>query len=140
MKDNAITVKTTVNTSLSKTWHYYTESEHVINWNFASADWHCPKAVNDLEVGGDFQITMAAKDGSMSFDMEGTYDKVESPKHIAYTLATGRQVTVDFSKSSAGTTVVVNFEPEAGDATDQERERWRSILDNFKKYVNNLEV
>ena len=49
---DAITVNTTVNADQSATWHYYTESEHVINWNFASEDWHCPTAINDLRVGG----------------------------------------------------------------------------------------
>ena len=25
--------------------------EHIIHWNFASDDWHCPTAENDLIIG-----------------------------------------------------------------------------------------
>ncbi len=91
MSNTQLTAKTTVPASPKEAWHYYTEAEHVINWNFASEDWHCPKAVNDLREGGEFVITMAAKDGSMSFDMEGTYDKVDAPRRLAYTLTDKRK-------------------------------------------------
>ena len=32
MQDNAITVKATVDATAQEAWHYYTESEHVVNW------------------------------------------------------------------------------------------------------------
>ncbi|MBB4081078.1 uncharacterized protein YndB with AHSA1/START domain [Lewinella aquimaris] len=136
MATEQITVQTTVNASLHETWHYYTESEHVINWNFASEDWHCPAAVNDLRVGGDFRITMAAKDGSMSFDLEGTYDEVSPETHIAYTLSNGRKVSVDFSEGEGeGTGVVIDFDPEPGEDRDVQKQGWQSILDNFRQYA-----
>jgi len=136
---NAITVQSTINAPVAETWHYYTEAEHVINWNFASEDWHCPKAVNDLSVGGNFKITMAAKDGDMSFDLEGTYDEIVEPRHIAYTLVNGRKVTVDFSKQTEGTRVTINFEPEGENSHDEQRSSWESILGNFRKYVRKME-
>ncbi|THH40488.1 SRPBCC domain-containing protein [Neolewinella litorea] len=135
MAQGPITVNTTVDAPRSATWHYYTESEHVINWNFASEDWHCPAAVNDLRVGGEFRITMAAKDGSMSFDFEGTYNEVEPEHHIAYTLSNGRQVTVDFQEDSAGTDVTVTFDPEKEHSREMQQDGWQSILDNFRKYA-----
>lgn len=136
---DTITVNTTVNADQSATWHYYTESEHVINWNFASEDWHCPTAVNDLRVGGEFKITMAAKDGSMEFDLEGTYDEVDPESHIAYTLENGRKVSVDFSESGDSTDVKVTFDPEEKQSNDHQRDGWQSILGNFKKYVASQE-
>ncbi len=139
MKDNAITVRTTAAAGPEKTWHYYTEAEHVINWNFASKDWHCPKAVNDLRVGGDFTITMAAKSGEMHFDLEGTYDEVNAPKHIAYTLSNGRGVTVDFKKADEGTDVVVKFDPEDGQEMKPQKDGWQNILNNFREYVDRME-
>ncbi|MCP9237837.1 SRPBCC domain-containing protein [Lewinella sp. JB7] len=135
MPNEQITVQTTVDAPLSETWHYYTESEHVINWNFASADWHCPAAVNDLRVGGEFKITMAAKDGSMSFDLEGTYDEVDPETHIAYTLENGREVSVDFKEVKDGTKVIIKFDPEQENSAEHQREGWQSILDNFRKYA-----
>ena len=135
MSDSSITVDTTVTAPRPEAWHYYTESEHVINWNFASEDWHCPAAVNDLRVGGDFKITMAAKDGSMQFDLEGTYDEVDPESHIAYTLENGRKVSVDFAEAGKETKVTVTFDPEAGQDRKEQRSGWQSILDNYRKYV-----
>ena len=135
MAEQPITVKTTVATSPEKAWHYYTEAEHVINWNFASKDWHCPAAVNDLRVGGDFKITMAAKDGSMEFDMVGTYDEVEPYNHIAYTLSNGRKVSVTFADEQEQTAVDVTFDPEGDNPRDQQRDGWQAILDNYGSYV-----
>lgn len=139
MQNDPITVTTTVPATQSETWHYYTESEHVINWNFASEDWHCPAAINDLKVGGNFKITMAAKDGSMKFDLEGTYDEVDPERHISYTLENGRKVSVDFSTTDHKTKVVVEFEPEQDNPKEQQRKGWQSILDNFKLYVSGME-
>ena len=135
MSAEPITVETDVAVPQSETWHYYTEAEHVINWNFASEDWHCPKAVNDLRVGGEFVITMAAKDGSMQFDMEGTYDAVNPEDHIAYTLSNGREVTVDFADKGNTTHVSVTFDPEPGQERDIQQQGWQAILDNFKRYA-----
>ena len=136
MTNQRILVSATVPVDAEKAWHYYTEAEHVINWNFASADWHCPKAVNDLRVGGEFTITMASKDGEMSFDLEGTYDRVERPRLIAYTLKNGREVSVEFAaEGSDATGVAVSFEPEGDNDHEAQREGWQHILDNYVSYV-----
>ena len=71
---NKITVAVTVATTLEKAWDCWTLPEHITHWNFASDDWHCPFAENDLKVGGKFLYRMAAKDKSMSFDFEGIYE------------------------------------------------------------------
>ena len=135
MPNSPITVKTQVDAPLHETWTYYTESEHVINWNFASEDWHCPSAVNDLREGGEFKITMASRDGNMEVDLDGTYDEIRPETHIAYTLDNGRHVTVDFDEQGDSTGVTVTFDPGEKEARDHQQERWQGILDNFKKYV-----
>jgi uncharacterized protein YndB with AHSA1/START domain len=43
------------------------------NWNFADPSWHCPKAENDLTIGGKYLARMEAKDGSFGFDFEAIY-------------------------------------------------------------------
>ena len=135
MSAKPIIVETDVAVPQSAAWHYYTEAEHVINWNFASEDWHCPKAVNDLRVGGEFVITMAAKDGSMEFDMEGTYDEVHAEDHIAYTLSDDRHVTVDFVDKGDSTHVKLTFDAEPSQDTDMQQKGWQAILNNFKRYA-----
>jgi uncharacterized protein YndB with AHSA1/START domain len=112
MTDQAITIKTLVNVDIKKAWDFWTSPEHIMKWNFASDDWHCPKATNDPVTGGKFSSTMAAKDRSMSFDFEGTYDEVIQQRSIAYTLADGREVNVLFESKDNGTLVTETFDPE----------------------------
>jgi uncharacterized protein YndB with AHSA1/START domain len=85
-----IRVETLVNADLKKVWEYFTTPEHVMNWNFASSDWHCPAASNNLVTGGSFSYTMAAKDGSFSFDFAGVYDEVIEKEQFTYSMADGR--------------------------------------------------
>jgi len=66
-----ITVEVIVNAPIEKVWDAWTNPSNIINWNFASDDWECPKAENDLRVNGKFKIRMSAKDGSEGFDFEG---------------------------------------------------------------------
>ncbi|MGI9137616.1 MAG: SRPBCC domain-containing protein, partial [Sediminibacterium sp.] len=93
---NLIKVQTSVNAPIKKVWEYWTGEEHIINWNFAVSDWHCPKAINNLSVGSEFHYTMAAKDNSMSFDFWGTYQKIEFEKNIEIFLGDGRFMKVTF--------------------------------------------
>lgn len=116
-------------------WNAYTNPEHIKNWNAASDDWHCPKATNDLRVGGKFSSTMAARDGSMSFDFSGTYDEIIPHKLIAYTLEDGRKVEVEFQSDEHCTNVIIEFEPEKENSTEMQQNGWQAILDNFAEYV-----
>lgn len=65
---NLLTVRATIKAHLNKVWNCWTEAAQVQHWNFASSDWHCPAASNNLIVGGEFHYTMAAKDKSAQFD------------------------------------------------------------------------
>jgi uncharacterized protein YndB with AHSA1/START domain len=70
-----ITVSVTVNTSISKTWSTFTTPGSITKWNFASDDWCCPKARNDLREGGSFNYRMESTDGKYGFDFCGTFTK-----------------------------------------------------------------
>jgi uncharacterized protein YndB with AHSA1/START domain len=131
----AITVEAVVKAPIEKTWKYWNEPKHITKWCSASDDWHAPFAENDLRLNGKFKTTMAAKDGSMSFDFEGVYTNVQEHKVIEYTMADGRKVKITFSKEGDGTKVVETFEPETTNPVDMQRGGWQSILDNFKKYT-----
>ncbi len=130
-----ITVTTTVNASLSKTWEYWTKETHICNWNFASPDWHCPTATNNLTIGGEFHYTMAAKDNSMQFDFWGTYQKIETEKHFEILLGDGRKMFVQFEQTPTGTIVTEQFEPENENPAEMQQMGWQMILDNFKNYT-----
>ena len=132
---NLIKVETIINAPTSKVWEFWTNEEHVKNWNFASSDWYCPNATNNLVVGGEFHYTMSAKDNSMSFDFWGTYEKIEIEKNIEILLGDGRKMKVTFVSSDAGTIVTEEFEPEQENPAEMQRAGWQMILDNFKNYV-----
>ncbi|WP_428225104.1 SRPBCC domain-containing protein [Flavobacterium sp.] len=130
-----LTVRTHIKASIEKTWNYFTQAQHIQQWNHASDDWHCPKSENPLVVGEKFATLMAAKDNSVSFEFSGTYTQIESPNILSYTIADGRKVTVKFNTLENQTLVTEIFEPETTHALSLQRQGWQAILDNFKKYV-----
>ena len=130
-----ITVQTIVNTSLEKAWDTWVTPSHIEQWNTASNEWHTPKAINNLKVGGRFVSRMEAKDGSMGFDFSGVYTKVKPRKHLAYTLDDNRKVIVNFEKNNQGVLITETFEPEQQNSIDKQRDGWQAILNNFKKYI-----
>lgn len=131
----SITVETTVNAPIEKVWKYWNQPEHITKWNNASDDWHSPYSENDLRTNGTFKTTMAAKDGSMSFDFEGKYNKVNENQLIEYTMTDGRKVHIQFLKAADGIKVIETFEAEESNPIKMQKEGWQSILDNFKKYT-----
>lgn len=130
-----ITVENTVNAPIAKVWKLWNESEHITKWCNASSDWHAPYSENDLRTSGKFKTTMAARDGSMSFDFEGIYTNVEEHKLIEYTLLDGRNVRVVFTDNGNQTKIVETFEAEDTNPEEMQRSGWQAILDNFKKYA-----
>jgi uncharacterized protein YndB with AHSA1/START domain len=132
-----ITITTTVDAPLEKVWACWTEPEHIMQWNHASDDWECPKAINDVQEGGTFSATMAAKDGSASFDFEGTYTKVKTLERLEYEMSDGRTGSVTFMQTPKGVTVTETFETEPTHSEDEQREGWQAILNNFKSHVEN---
>lgn len=130
-----IKVQSLIIAPINKVWEYWTNKEQVKNWNFASPDWHCPEAANNLTVGGEFHYTMSAKDNSMSFDFWGTYQQIEPEKYIEIVLGDGRKMNVRFESTDAGTIVTEQFEPEQQNPIEMQEAGWQMILNNFKQYV-----
>ena len=133
-----IKVETVVNADMAKVWDAWNNPQHIINWCFASDDWHAPKAENDLRVGGKFKTHMAAKDGSFGFEFGGDYTVVDLNNHIAYVLADGRKVDIRFSTLANGIQVTEMFDPEKENSEDMQQAGWQAILNNFKKYTESL--
>lgn len=130
-----ITVQATINAPISKVWEYWTLAEHIVHWNFASDDWHCPQAENNLAVGGKFSYTMAAKDNSMRFEFWGTYQIIELHKKIESILGDGRKLIVTMEAIGATTQVTEQFEPENQNPEEMQQMGWQMILNNFKEYT-----
>ncbi|TGK04014.1 activator of HSP90 ATPase [Leptospira semungkisensis] len=135
MDSNKITVQSTILADVKKVWEYYTNPAHIISWNFASDDWQCPWAKNDMKPGGKYSARMEAKDGSFGFEFEAIYDSVIHQKAFAYTMLDGRKAEVQFENKGNGTLVTVSFDPEKMNPAEMQRGGWQAILDNFKKYT-----
>ena len=131
----AITVEAAIAAPIEKIWKYWTEPDHIINWNFASDDWCAPSATNDLRIGGKFNCRMEAKDGSMGFDFEGTYTDVKENERIEYSLADARHIKIEFVQSGDKYHVIETFDAEDENPIELQKGGWQSILNNFKKYV-----
>jgi len=130
-----ITVEAKINAPVELVWKHWTNPDDIVKWNSASPDWHTPWAKNDLRPGGKFSSRMEAKDGSMGFDFEGTYDEVVVNKHISYTLADNRKVTIDFITVGTQTGIIETFEAETENTIELQKMGWQAILLNFKKHV-----
>jgi len=133
-----ITIEASIHASMEQVWQCWTQPEHITKWNQASDDWHTPHAENDLRVGGKFSSRMESKDGKYGFDFGGVYDAVEPYRRIAYTIDDGRAVHITMEPVDGGTYVVETFEAESENSVKLQRQGWQAILDNFKRYVENL--
>ncbi len=129
----SITVEVIVDAPLSRVWDYYTIPEHVIKWNRASEDWYCPRALNNLSNSGRFVYTMAARDGSMSFDFSGTYTEIVYYERIISQLDDGRRLSIIFqSLGDNKTQVIETFDAEDENTLELQQSGWQAILLNFK--------
>lgn len=132
-----IKVEATVNVPAAKAWTYYTNPEHITQWNFASDDWQCPWANNDMRVGGEYSARMEAKDGSFGFEFAATYTEIEDGKKFTYIMGDGRKCTVSFLPLGNTTHIVVAFDAENQNPVEMQKDGWQAILNNYKKYAEN---
>lgn len=137
MSKTKITVEAVVAADTTKVWNYWNKPEHITKWNFASPDWHCPKAENDLRVGGKLNSRMEAKDGSFGFDFEVVYDEVIDQQKISYTMGDGRQATTTFENQGGKTKVTTVFDAENQNPVEMQKGGWQAILENFRNYTEN---
>lgn len=131
---NKIAVSTTIQADKDKVWDYYTQPEHIVNWNFADPSWYCPKAKNDVRVGGKYLVRMEAKDGDMGFDIEAIYTEVNQGKGFTYKFG-NREVTVAFSELDKATRVDMSIDPDNQHSVADQQAGWHTILKNFKDYT-----
>lgn len=127
-----ITISAEIKAPVHIAWVCWTTSEYITQWNHASDDWHCPYAENFLFEGGRFRYTMAAKDGSESFDLTGVHTRIKPYSLIESVLDDGRKMSVVFEEHEFVTYVTQSFEPENENPEELQRAGWLAILMNYK--------
>lgn len=135
-----VTVQVIVKAPVEKVWNAFTDPKHIVNWNHASDDWHCPTAMNDVRVGGLFSARMESMSGDEGFDFEGVYSEVELHKKLAYTMSgeEGRMVAVEFEEKENTTLVTETFDAENENPIEMQKAGWQTILNNFRDYTEKL--
>ncbi len=130
-----ITIETTVPVPPQAAWNAYTDPAAITQWNFASPDWCCPTAKVDLRKGGRHLARMEARDGTMGFDFEGTYETIDAPNTLVLKLDDGRLSRTTFETAGSGTRVRIVFDPESTNPVEMQRDGWQAILDNYAAHV-----
>lgn len=130
-----IKIEATISAPILKVWSYWTTPEHITKWNFAIPEWQCPRAENDLRIGGRYSARMEAKDGSFGFDFVATYDEVIAHKKLSYTMEDGRRATTEFESMGDKTRVTTTFEAEQSNPVEMQQQGWQAILNNFQSYT-----
>ena len=78
---------------------------------------------------------MEAKDGSMGFDFEGTFEQIKEREAISYSISDGRKVEISFTQNGNEVNVTETFDAENMNSEELQRGGWQAIPENFKKYV-----
>ena len=107
----------------------------IMQWNAASDDWHTPRSEVDLRVGGRMCSRMEAKDGSMGFDFEATFTRIEPQLLIEYVMPDRRTVSIRFEPDASGVHIEQRFDAENQFPPEQQQQGWQAILDNFRRHV-----
>ena len=134
-----ITTKAIILADKKKAWDFYTLPQHIVNWNFASDQWHCPRASNDMVVGGTYFSRMEAKFGDIGFDFGGIYTEVIPGEGFTYKLPDDREVKVSFIEKADHTVVEVIFDAESENTLKLQTQGWQTILNQYKKYTESTE-
>lgn len=129
-----ITVEIAVVAPIETVWRAWTTPEDIMQWNAASDDWHTTRATVDLRVGGAFCSRMEAKDGTMGFNFEGTYTRVEEHRLLECSFG-DRELKVEFIPNADTVIVRETFDAESTHSEEQQRTGWQAILDRFAEYV-----
>ena len=102
---------------------------------FASEDWCCPAASNDLVSGGKFSWRMEAKDGSFGFDFEGEFTEIVPLEKLKYVFMDQREAEITFSDLPEGTLIQIVFDAENENSLELQQSGWQSILTNYKSHT-----
>ncbi|MBI3142990.1 MAG: SRPBCC family protein [Bacteroidetes bacterium] len=130
-----VSIEAMVQAPVERVWECYTGPQHIVGWNQASDDWCCPRAENEVKVGGRYMARMESTDGSMGFDFVATYLTVEKHKQLAYKMEDGREADIQFVAEPDGTKVHISFDAEGQHPAEMQRAGWQAILNNFKRYT-----
>ncbi|MCK0196757.1 SRPBCC domain-containing protein [Ancylobacter sp. 6x-1] len=133
-----IEVECRIEAPIDAIWRAFNDPADIVRWD-ASEDWRVIEASNDLQVGGQLRLRMAAgavaADGDAESELVALYTRIEPGRLIEWRMGDGRHVSVAFLATGATTLLQQSFDAEEGIAPEVQRQDWQTVLDRFAGYV-----
>jgi len=133
-----ILISRTVSAPIERVFQAFLDPADLLHWHHATDGWTTPHAVTDPVAGGAFNIGFRSPDGSQGFEFGGTYDEIDPPKRIVYTIGDGRKVWIDFKPVGDKTQVDLTLTLEDVHGETQQRDGWTGMLENLDRYLASL--
>lgn len=130
-----INVNITVNLPIKLVWDYWTNPNHIVNWNNPDENWFNAKVEIDFKEGGQFLYRMQSKEGKEGFDHGGVFDLIKPQELIKYTLNDGRKSEIKFITKGDSVEIIESFDPEEETPLEIQKQFCLSVLEMFKKYA-----
>lgn len=118
-------------------WRCFTEPKDIVKWFSISENYYCSFAFNSLKVGETFMYRMSPKDQGISFDIEGRFKEIILNNLIVCTQG-NTILTIYFNQRDDSTDMRIHIDYDPEDEYGDMSFIWKSLLSNFKLYINNM--
>ncbi len=133
----------TFDTPREEVFRAWTEPEALKQWFAPSDAFSTPVAEVDLRVGGNYRIGMKPPDKDDLYIVGGTYQEIQPPEKLVFTLSWEQGVdvgetlvTVEFRDLGDSTEVVLSHERfPTEESRDKHAEGWNGCLERLAKFL-----
>ena len=133
----------TFDTPREEVFRAWTEPEALKQWFAPSDAFSTPVAEVDLRVGGNYRIGMKPPDKDDLYIVGGTYQEIQPPEKLVFTLSWEQGVdvgetlvTVEFRDLGDSTEVVLSHERfPTEESRDKHAEGWNGCLERLEKIL-----
>jgi uncharacterized protein YndB with AHSA1/START domain len=132
-----IVLKIAINGELHDVWNTWINPNDIVNWYSGHQDWFTSESINNLQVGKSFTYVLNSKDGKDFFPFKGVYIGIDEHNTITYLMEDDRRVETSFHEVNNTIMIIQKVEIEDCNPVNIEALWWRTILLNFKKYIEN---
>ncbi len=118
-------------------WGYFTEPKDIVKWFSISEEYYCSFAFNSLREGDIFMYRMSPKKEGVSFDIEGRFKEIQLHKLIRCS-QDGTELMFSFEQLGEEAVIKLEIQYSPDNKFGDMSYIWKALLNNFKKYVDNL--
>jgi len=126
-----------VNSDIHNIWINWTHPKKIAKWYTGNPQMYTDMVENDLTVGKEFCYTMKSLDNSLMFQFKGTYILIEEYKKLSFRMDDHRLIHTAFGQARGKTIITQEVEVESHNSLESQAIWWKTILSNFKNFVEN---